>query len=47
MLYSKHGNLGGDNSTREEIISQSDEGRAVLFDFSIDFTEDILPSPRS
>jgi hypothetical protein len=47
MLYSKHSNLGGDNSTREEIISQSDEDRTVLFDFSINFTEDILPSTRS
>jgi hypothetical protein len=41
-LYPKHSNLDGDNSTREEIVSQSDESRATPFNFSVDLTEEML-----
>jgi hypothetical protein len=46
-LHPKHSNLGGDSSKREEIVSQSDDGRAVLFDFPVNFTEYILQSSRA
>jgi hypothetical protein len=46
-MDSKHSNLGDDGSTSEEIVSQSDELSTILFYFSVNFPEDILPGPRS
>jgi hypothetical protein len=42
--YSK---FGGDSSTGEEIVSQSDEGGAIVFDFLVNLATDILQSPLS